>query len=70
MPDIRVEPLQEEDEFLLIACDGLWDVFSNQSAIGKPRGDPLLLLLAALRALCCLRSGLLRQMPFAVSVKR
>ena len=25
--------LQAEDEFLLLACDGLWDVFSSQRAI-------------------------------------
>lgn len=32
-PDVAVHDLLPEDEFLLIACDGLWDVFSSQRAI-------------------------------------
>jgi hypothetical protein len=35
-PDIREHSLTEDDEFLLIACDGLWDEFTNQSAVGAP----------------------------------
>lgn len=37
-PDIRwidLHPL--EDEFILIACDGLWDVFSSQEAVDAVR---------------------------------
>eukprot|EP00927_Polykrikos_kofoidii_P016775 TRINITY_DN1760_c0_g1_i1.p1 TRINITY_DN1760_c0_g1~~TRINITY_DN1760_c0_g1_i1.p1 ORF type:complete len:714 (-),score=140.90 TRINITY_DN1760_c0_g1_i1:139-2280(-) len=33
-PEIRVERLLPEDEFLFLACDGLFDVFSSQEAIG------------------------------------
>lgn len=32
-PDICREKLRPEDEFMLIACDGVWDVMSNQEAI-------------------------------------
>ena len=34
VPDVRVEHLDDDDEFLLIACDGLWDEFTDQSAVG------------------------------------
>eukprot|EP00967_Tisochrysis_lutea_P043238 scaffold52215_cov15-Tisochrysis_lutea.AAC.1 len=29
-PDIREESLRDDDEFLILASDGLWDVISNQ----------------------------------------
>eukprot|EP00922_Rhytidocystis_sp_ex-Travisia-forbesii_P018016 GHVS01026835.1.p1 GENE.GHVS01026835.1~~GHVS01026835.1.p1 ORF type:complete len:604 (-),score=135.14 GHVS01026835.1:478-2106(-) len=32
-PEIRVERLGESDEFLLLACDGLFDVFSSEEAV-------------------------------------
>lgn len=32
-PEIRMERLTDKDEFLLLACDGLFDVFSNQEAV-------------------------------------
>lgn len=28
-PDIKIEPRDGSEEFLLIACDGIWDVMSN-----------------------------------------
>eukprot|EP01103_Thecamoeba_quadrilineata_P008671 TRINITY_DN18401_c0_g1_i1.p1 TRINITY_DN18401_c0_g1~~TRINITY_DN18401_c0_g1_i1.p1 ORF type:complete len:336 (+),score=55.31 TRINITY_DN18401_c0_g1_i1:36-1010(+) len=32
-PDTSVTELSSEDKFLLLACDGLWDVFSHQDAV-------------------------------------
>jgi len=32
-PDIMEEKRSAEDEFLLLACDGIWDVMTNQEAI-------------------------------------
>ena len=36
-PDVRVEPLRADDEFLVMACDGLWDVLSSQQAVNFVR---------------------------------
>eukprot|EP00747_Dinoflagellata_sp_TGD_P222616 gnl/TRDRNA2_/TRDRNA2_94323_c0_seq1.p1 gnl/TRDRNA2_/TRDRNA2_94323_c0~~gnl/TRDRNA2_/TRDRNA2_94323_c0_seq1.p1 ORF type:complete len:101 (+),score=13.99 gnl/TRDRNA2_/TRDRNA2_94323_c0_seq1:191-493(+) len=32
-PEIRVEQLTPADDFMLLACDGLFDVFSSQEAV-------------------------------------
>jgi protein phosphatase 1G len=33
VPEVRGERLQEGDEFLVLACDGIWDVLTNQEAV-------------------------------------
>lgn len=33
MPDSHIVRLQSKDEFLIIACDGLWDVMQNHDAV-------------------------------------
>lgn len=38
LPDVRREPLRSTDEFLLIACDGIWDVMSSSGAVEFVRG--------------------------------
>lgn len=30
VPDIKIEPRDGSEEFLIIACDGIWDVMSNE----------------------------------------
>ena len=30
VPEVRQLALQPGDEFLLLACDGIWDVLTNQ----------------------------------------
>lgn len=32
-PDIRITPLTPEDEFAVIACDGIWDCITNHKAV-------------------------------------
>jgi len=32
-PDTKLENLNGEDEFLIMACDGIWDVMSNEDAV-------------------------------------
>ena len=36
-PDVRFEPLRPEDEFLVLACDGVWDVMTNRDAVNFVR---------------------------------
>ena len=30
MPDVRTLRLQSGDEFLILACDGIWEMLTNQ----------------------------------------
>jgi serine/threonine protein phosphatase PrpC len=32
-PELRVRRLQQGDEFMILACDGIWDVMTNQDAV-------------------------------------
>ena len=37
-PDIHIHLYEADDEFVLMASDGLWDVFSSQGAVTFARG--------------------------------
>jgi serine/threonine protein phosphatase PrpC len=38
-PDVREVMLTKEDEFLIIACDGIWDVMTSQAAVDFVRNS-------------------------------
>jgi serine/threonine protein phosphatase PrpC len=33
IPDIKKIPLQNDYDFMIIACDGIWDVYKNEEAV-------------------------------------
>ncbi|OQR90549.1 protein phosphatase 2C [Achlya hypogyna] len=37
-PDLKVEVRNKENEFLILACDGIWDVMTNEDACDFVRG--------------------------------
>lgn len=43
-PDIRIFRREPDDEFMVIACDGVWDVFSSQEVVDyvRPRLNAIL----------------------------
>ena len=40
-PEVRVLEITPDDEFLLLACDGLFDVMSSQEAVSFVRNKLL-----------------------------
>ena len=38
-PEVQFDAVGESDEFLLLACDGLFDVFSDAEAVAFVRGE-------------------------------
>jgi protein phosphatase PTC1 len=43
-PDIYIHPIQQHDQAIILACDGVWDVIDNATAAAHVRehtGDPL-----------------------------
>jgi len=51
-PDINTVELTEEDTTLILACDGVWDVFSNEQAVAIAEAQP-----TAARAAIALRDA-------------
>ena len=33
LPDVQVKRLNREDDFLVIGCDGIWDMLSSQECV-------------------------------------
>ena len=40
-PDVREEDLTSEDEVIIMASDGLWDVIANQEAVNIIKDTPV-----------------------------
>lgn len=38
-PEIRVMPRHPSDEFLLLCCDGIWDVMTSDEAVRFVRNE-------------------------------
>lgn len=37
-PEVSVQPLKPNDQLLIVASDGVWDVFSNEEAVALAAG--------------------------------
>jgi serine/threonine protein phosphatase PrpC len=42
VPDVEVREINEDWEFILLACDGIWDVVTNtvSSVLSRPMAAP------------------------------
>ena len=38
-PDIRIEPLNKDVEFIIMGCDGIWECLSNDEAVNLVRSE-------------------------------
>ncbi|XP_014245235.1 probable protein phosphatase 2C 11 isoform X2 [Cimex lectularius] len=50
LPDVKVEDIKEEDEFLVLACDGIWNSMSSQEVVDFVR--PLMAKGEKLSSIC------------------
>lgn len=57
-PEIKEETLKDEDEFLILASDGLWDVISNQVRL-----VPCVMIYLPGQGCCSTRTGLQQPLP-------
>ena len=32
-PDVRIEPIDPQTQFVVLACDGIWDVKTSQECV-------------------------------------
>lgn len=32
-PDVRIEPIDSQTQFVILACDGIWDVKTSQESV-------------------------------------
>lgn len=61
-PDIKIHAIDGKEEFLVLACDGIWDVMTNESLCDYVRelmrgGETDLNLIAEELLDFCLRAG-------------
>jgi len=64
-PDIIDRKIQPEDEFIVLACDGIWDVLTNQEVVSFVRS--MIAKGHELDAICEM-VGPLRSLPLSLSL--